>query len=1535
MSKNREKLLATTLTLSLCVGLIGPAVQAAGAGADAQPPVPIWEDRENYSFEERAAAMVAEMSLEEKASQMISGYAPAIPRLGLDWYGWWNEALHGVSRLQEQKSGNATTIYNTTSYPINLSMGSTWDPDLMYKVAEQIGQESREVVRDNSKELTFWSPTVNLNRDPRWGRSDESFGEDPYLTGQMAAQFVNGMEGKDENGELLDENGYKQSVTTIKHYLANNSEHNRLNGTSQLTEKELREYYSMVYRNIIENSNVSSAMTSYNRLTIGDREDIPASLDAYTMDTLLRQTFGFDGYVTSDCDSVWIAYTGNGSSQPDNATSGNGHGWIKPDGEKITDLETIAWAITAGEDLECNAGYSGLWQGFDYQQMIPAAVEAEITTPTGIFDENSVDVSLLRLLTARMELGEFDDDEGVVSWYNEARDRVESEYGADWEYVSSPTNGATTITEDRLDLAQEAAEASYVLLQNNPVENEDGTSAKVLPLQVPDGGAYHVVVVGHFARPNEDNNNMFLGGYSCQVGESAYDKMVNPYNGIKSAIEAINPDATVTFYKGFTDSGTQASQLNTIDPAAVEADAQADVVIAYAGTDSGTANEQGDRSTLELPGAQTELLKQLVAANPKTIVVMETISPNEVHEFDGAAAMLWSCYTGMQKGDALANVLLGNYNPAGHTSTIWVEDTDELADIRSYRLSPGEDATYGETQGRTYMYYTGDLRYPFGYGLSYTEFSYSNAAISATEATGDDTVTVTVDVTNNGAMDGQDVVQLYVASPNAGQNGYPIKRLVAFDKVNVPAGETVTATMTVDLADLAFWQEDDARFEVEPGTYTFQVSTSSADADIQDSLNVEITADATPVPSVLSAKPVQDGDKEADIPQRVIFDAGKTVDPQLTLAMSDDTLYGYVMKGYDAPAIPESMSVSYTSNRPEVVSVQDGVITTVGAGVATVTATLTDGAGHEATTDFVVYVKSDIQPTTITVDGTPIDGFSADVKEYTVQIPFTAEAPEVAVEGIENAENYIIQQPEIQDGAITDATITIVDGSISTTYTIHFTMEAQEVYLTQIQIGGVMLPGFDPNVTEYNYSANMGTNPGDYVVTAAALPGWDVSITQPTRIPGTATITVTSDEGGIRIYTINIVTQAESVNFANSTMEEIESAWSIENDTGNYELVPGSGLRLETAAGDMYEGTNAQQDLFTTTAPGDWDAVAKIYYPRAPYANYQQVAFVAYDDADNYAKVDVEYNGGLRAQSGLEQNGTFTSNSLSAGPQAAADGSLTVYLRIVKTGSSYSYAWSQDGVTFHSLGSNENTNLSDVKLGVYATSNSDVAAMDGYVEYIHIVSADAEEGHEGMDQWALDNVLNAVSEQIKANPNVTFLSGTNTTYVTDVPVAYDVTFQSDHPEILAEDGLVTAPQDQTDVTFTFTVSDGANTVTSEELTVTVSGQAFRIEDVVFNAGSMAEVDGDLRATVTVSNTTPQAQTGLMIVALYDSTGEMVNYCSLGKTIESEEEETFEAGFRVPFEKGDAQGYVAKVFVWDGASMSETNQIPLSSVVELK
>lgn len=913
---------SAVVATTLAAGAMATAAAVSAPVADAKPATPIYLNRA-YSPVERATDLVARMTLAEKASEMNSSRAPAIPRLGVAEWGWWNESNHGVNASTLTPSGNATNLTNTTSYPSDLSLGSTWNPALVYQEAGLIGDEARDVQPFNTQNLDFYAPTVNLSRDPRWGRNDESWSEDPTLTANLASQYVDGLQGQTKNGVLpTSAKGYYKAIATLKHYAANNSEVNRLNGNSEMSQRDLREYYTAQFASIIAQSDPGSIMSSYNEVN-----GVPASASVQLLDTLARQTFGFDGYVTGDCDAVYEIQ--------------NGHHWQPPEASAPLDqYGRTAFAISAGNDLDCNAGYS---DQYNYGNTVATAIAQRIQTQTDIFNEGDVDVSAVRLFTARIETGEFD-AESQVPWVQAARTRLG---GVTW--TSSNANNAITETPDRLAQARATADQSLVLLKNAAVKNTIGTgSSALLPLKVPAvGEPYKVAVMGYFAHPS---GGLFLGGYSAIQAAAGQANNVDSYQGIKAAVQAINPSAQVDFLPGVT-GGTSAASLTTVDSASIAAAKNYDAVIVVAGTDSGTSAEDRDRTTLALPGAQAAMISQAQAANPRTVVYLETVGQVDLAPFQAKSpALLWSSYNGQRQGEALADVLLGKVDATGRLPFTWYPDASVLPPVTDYNLHP--TAT---TAGRTYQYYTGPVSYPFGYGLSYTSFGYSDISVSQNAVQAKGTVTVTAKVRNNGTRVGSEVAQLYATTPFAtAAQARPVQRLEGHSKITLNPGQTKTVTFQVQASKLAFFDEATSTFVVDPGRYGFQIGSSSR--DIKLSTTVKIGGTIAAVPTVLTAKPIQTGDKTLGVAQRVMFDINTTIDPQLTVSMADQSLYGYISKG-KGKALPAGTSVAYSSNRPNVVAVQNGKLKAVGSGIATVTATLTS-AGTSVSTQFTVDVAS-------------------------------------------------------------------------------------------------------------------------------------------------------------------------------------------------------------------------------------------------------------------------------------------------------------------------------------------------------------------------------------------------------------------------------------------------------------------------------------------------------------------------------------------------------------------------------------------------
>ncbi|HEY3088424.1 MAG TPA: glycoside hydrolase family 3 C-terminal domain-containing protein [Jatrophihabitantaceae bacterium] len=1139
---------------------------------------------------------------------------------GIPAYGWWNEALHGINAESLNPSGNAVTLTNTTSYPIDLSRASSWDPALTYQVAQAESDEAREIVRNNKFDLDFYSPTINLGRDPRWGRNDESYGEDPLLEADVAGQFVNGMEGKNQNGQLLpDGGGFYKTTTTLKHYAMNNTEgfansdpNGRLNGSSNADDRSIREYYTMPFRKIVQADQNGAVMSSYNEIN-----GVPSAANTYLNDTLMRETFGFQGYFTGDCDAVNQINTR--------------HHW-QPDGlgHIASPVEQFAFALGSGEDAECNAGYNGIgnYRGPTAPSTTAGgaenAVGMNITTPTGLMTQNDVDVSATRLFTNRMKLGEFNPD-STVPWLTQAVARDKS-YGVfPWNNATAPTETAA-----RLDLAQRSADASLVLLKNATTTRKDGSTGKLLPMSVPSTGPFKVLVLGSYA----NNSNFYMGGYSSIQSAAGQANEVTPYAGIKSAIQAIDPSAQVDYMKGFTGTGTNAANCcTTIDPAAVAAAANYDYVVVYAGMDSTASNgttgtEDRDRTSLALPGLQGQLISQVSAANPNTVGVMETIGPQDVSSFESTTpAILWSSFNGMRKGDALADVLLGKYNPSGRTPETWYQNVGQIPSIYDYSLA-----------GRTYMYYGGPVSYPFGYGLSYTNFGFSNLQISNRDPSADDTINVSVDVKNTGSQDGNEIVQMYVNTPLADPSlDRPIKRLEGFQTVSLEAGQTKTVTLPIKIADLAFYNEADKRFEVDPGEYGIQINTSSSDSDIQAQDTINVSGALTQLPNVLTAKPrIQSSDDARGISQRLMFPEGVTIDPGLTVAMNDDSLYGWIAPGQSKP-LPAGMTLGYSSNRPSVVAVDgDGTIRTVANGVATVTATATYH-GKSASTSFVVRVLSDL-------------------------------------------------------------------GSLS--------------------VDGKLLKGFNPDVTNYDVVVPNGDDAVPPV--SATAPTGSVAITQASSVPGVATITSTGPDGIVTTYKINFARRPSGDEFNSSTLgsqwqwvRESPADWSLSANPHSLTITP--------KTGDLTTTTNTAQNLLLQPALSDWTQTTKLTFSYRPNAATQQGGIIAYQDDDNYLKFDLEATSPTNIQFNTSLEDTLvgvqvnqTLNTLNANSILPANN--TIWLRMTKNGAHYSTFYSVDGVTWVPVWTTGAT-LTNPRIGLFAFNRAGTTTdLAVAFDYFHVAA---------------------------------------------------------------------------------------------------------------------------------------------------------------------------------------------------------------------
>ena len=680
---------------------------------------------QNYPFqdkslspEERAEDLVSRLTLEEKTALTIND-SPAIARFGIKKYDWWNEALHGVGR-----NGSATT------FPQPIGMAASFDDELLYEVFCAVSDEARvkhRIADENGpleryQGLTFWTPNINLFRDPRWGRGMESYGEDPYLIGKMGAAVVRGLQGPDDSP-------VRKLHACAKHLAVHSGpEPLRHRFDARPSRRDLYETYLPAFKELVTKAGVEEVMTAYNRF-----EGQPCGASDYLLDTVLRAKWGFRGMLVSDCWAVADFY-------------------IKGRHEYVEDQATAAaLALRYGVDLECGHAY----------QAIPEAIRR------GLLDEAVLDRSVRKIIAARIRLGEFD---GIDPW----KDLPES-------IVEGPEHRA---------LARKMARESIVLLQN------DG----ILPLaeDVP------LAVVG----PNADDTVMLWGNYNPIPRES-----VTLLSGIRERQAGAVYVKGCGHIDGAEDFSKVLAELEGIETV-VFASGISTVYEGEQGDAGGYPGfEGGDRTSIELPEVQRNLIAALKDAGKKVVLVNFSGSAMGLEpESRICDAILQAWYPGQEGGHAIADILFGDYNPSGKLPVTFYRNTAQLPPFESYDMA-----------GRTYRFFGGDPLWQFGYGLSYTKFKVGRVRVRDGK--------VVVKVRNKGKMDGEEVLQLYVSLPADAEG--PLRTLRAFKRVFVPAGKSVKVEIPLDEETFLWW--DAAAEDMVPthGRYRLQVGTSSSPKDLR------------------------------------------------------------------------------------------------------------------------------------------------------------------------------------------------------------------------------------------------------------------------------------------------------------------------------------------------------------------------------------------------------------------------------------------------------------------------------------------------------------------------------------------------------------------------------------------------------------------------------------------------------------------------------------------------------------------------------
>jgi len=847
--------------VSLALALPMHAQQEAGAPY-MNPALPL---------EKRVDDLIGRMTLEEKVSQMRDHAAP-IPRLGVPKYDWWNEGLHGVAF-----AGYAT------NFPQVIGMAATWDTDLVHRMGETVSTEARakynEAMRTDQHEmffgLTFWAPNINIFRDPRWGRGQETYGEDPFLTGRMGVAFVTGMQGDDPH--------YFRVVSTPKHYAVHSGPEPLRHGFNvDVSPHDLEDTYLPAFRATVADAHAQSVMCAYNSI-----DGAPACANTMLLRDHLRGAWKFDGYVVSDCAAVADVNTGHHYA-PDMA-------------------HAAAASVKAGTDLEC---------GYGQGQAFPALVDA---VGKGLIKESELDTALRRLFRARFKLGMFDPPSSFaygripMSEVNSPEHRRLSLRAARESIVLLKNQDHMLPLKagvSRIAVVGPTAELIQSLQGNyngpppSPVYPLEGienrfSSAKVTYAQGstlvegfavpiahtalhPAGGSGDGLTGEYFSSPDlsgqpvltridrrinfnwdkvipvdglqRNNFSVRWSGaftppapgeyklgvrvnycYACQNAEGFrlyLDDKLLVESGKKTAERGEVMEAPVKFddtqphpirLEYLHGTGTAGIDLTWQAPAAVlldqavEAAKQSEVTIAFVGLSPSLEGEEmpvklagfsgGDRTSIDLPAAQEDLLKALAATGKPLVVVLQNGSALAVNwAQQNARAILEAWYPGAEGGTAIAETLAGDNNPSGRLPLTFYSSLKQVPPFEEYSM-----------RGRTYRYLADKPLYGFGFGLSYTSFEYSNLRIAESNVKAGNPVTVESDVKNTGAMAGDEVVELYLTQPKAFET--PLRVLAGFQRVHTGPGESAHVSLTIDPRSLGQVDAKGNRVIV-PGEYT-------------------------------------------------------------------------------------------------------------------------------------------------------------------------------------------------------------------------------------------------------------------------------------------------------------------------------------------------------------------------------------------------------------------------------------------------------------------------------------------------------------------------------------------------------------------------------------------------------------------------------------------------------------------------------------------------------------------------------------------
>lgn len=818
---------------------------------------------EEVPMHDRIVNLLSILTVEEKIS-LLRATSPGIPRLNIEKYYHGNEALHGVVR-----PGNFTV------FPQAIGLASMWNPKLHYEIATVISDEARarwnelclgkEQLGQFSDLLTFWSPTVNMARDPRWGRTPETYGEDPYLSGVLGKQFVKGLQGNHPR--------YLKVVSTPKHFAANNEEHNRFECNPQISEKQLREYYLPAFESCVVDGNSESIMTAYNAIN-----DVPCTLNTWLIQKVLRGDWNFDGYVVSDCGGPGLLV--------------NGHHYVK------TKEAAATLSIKAGLDLECgddvyiepllNAYKLGMVSDADidsaayhvlrarmrlglfddpnhnpYNKISPSiigseshkalALEAARQSIVLLKNENNILPINLKKLKSIAVVGinagscEFGDYSGTpvgepISILQGIKDRVGDKVKVNYApWVSSQDgyelidksyfpNGLTAKYFTSNDLKGTYKERIDDWVNFEPANQAPDPFLPKSPISIQWQGDLCPNISGKYTIgfKTDDGCRLYIDDKllidswrtrSVETDQVELELKAGQKYKIVAEYFDSGGEALAKLYWKIPDKENKNILTYYVD--AEQVVKSSDLTIAVLGINKSIEREGQDRKDISLPKDQEDFIKAVYKLNPNTIVVLVAGSSLAINWIDeNIHGIINAWYPGEQGGRAVAEVLFGDYNPAGRLPLTYYKSIDDLPPFDDYDI----------TKGRTYQYFKKDVLYPFGYGLSYTQFNYTNLVMKEDIQGG--VIDFSFDLENIGNYDGEEVAQLYIKFPDSVKEK-PIKQLKGFDRIFLKRNQKKTIHLTLNLKDVRLWDVDAAKFITPKGKYEIFIGPSSDKVELK------------------------------------------------------------------------------------------------------------------------------------------------------------------------------------------------------------------------------------------------------------------------------------------------------------------------------------------------------------------------------------------------------------------------------------------------------------------------------------------------------------------------------------------------------------------------------------------------------------------------------------------------------------------------------------------------------------------------------